>query len=79
MKQQCTEKARLVLNDAMDIHAGAAICLGYNNFLEKFYRAAPIGITVEGSNTLTRSLIIFGQGLNKSHPYIFPILENIFC
>lgn len=77
MKQQTTERGREVLNHGMDIQAGGAICLGYSNFLEKFYRAAPIGITVEGSNTLTRSLIIFGQGLNKSHPYIFPILENI--
>ena len=77
MKQQCTERARIVLNDAMDIHAGASICLGYSNFLEKYYRSAPIGITVEGSNTLTRSLIIFGQGLNKSHPHVYPILESI--
>ncbi len=77
MKQQCTERARIVLNDAMDIHGGAAICLGYSNFLEKFYRSAPIGITVEGSNTLTRSLIIFGQGLNKSHPHIYSILDSI--
>ena len=77
MKQQTTERGRIVLNDAMDIHAGGAICLGDNNFLEKFYRSAPIGITVEGSNTLTRSLIIFAQGLNKSHPYIFPILDSI--
>ena len=61
----------------MDVHAGSAICLGPNNFLEKFYRAAPIGITVEGSNTLTRNLIIFGQGLNKSHPHIYPILDSI--
>ncbi len=77
MKQQTTERARVVLSDAMDIHAGASICLGYSNFLEKYYRSAPIGVTVEGSNTLTRSLIIFGQGLNKSHPYIFPVLDNI--
>ncbi len=77
MKQQTTERGRCVLNNAMDIHAGAAICIGNNNFLEKFYRAAPIGITVEGSNTLTRSLIIFGQGLNKSHPYIYPILDSV--
>ena len=77
MKQQTTDRARDILNDAMDIHAGSAICLGENNFLEKFYRSAPIGITVEGSNTLTRNLIIFGQGLNKSHPYISPILESI--
>jgi acyl-CoA dehydrogenase len=77
MKQQCTERGRYVLNDGLDIHGGAGICLGESNFLEKFYRSAPIGITVEGSNTLTRSLIIFGQGLNKSHPHIFPILDSI--
>ena len=77
MKQQTTDRAREVLNDGMDIHGGSAICLGENNFLEKFYRSAPIGITVEGSNVLTRNLIIFGQGLNKSHPHIFPILETI--
>jgi acyl-CoA dehydrogenase len=77
MKQQTTDRARDVLNYGMDIHAGSSICLGENNFLEKFYRSAPIGITVEGSNTLTKNLIIFGQGLNKSHPYIYPILDNI--
>ena len=77
VKQQCTERARTVLNEAMDIHAGSSICLGYSNFLEKFYRIAPIGITVEGSNTLTRSLIVFGQGLNKSHPYVFSLLDSI--
>ena len=77
MKQQTTDRARDVLNDGMDIHAGSAICLGPNNFMEKFYRSAPIGITVEGSNTLTRNLIIFGQGLNKSHPYIYPVLDSI--
>ncbi len=77
MKQQTTERGRDVLNEAMDIHGGAGICIGYNNFLEKFYRSAPIGITVEGSNTLTRSLIIFGQGLNKSHPHIYKVLDSI--
>lgn len=77
MKQQTTERARNVLNHGMDIHSGSAICLGENNILEKFYRAAPVGITVEGSNTLTRSLIIFGQGLNKSHPHIFDVMESI--
>lgn len=77
MKQQTTERGRDVLNEAMDIHGGAGICIGYSNFLEKFYRSAPIGITVEGSNTLTRSLIIFGQGLNKSHPHIYKVLDSI--
>ena len=77
MKQQTTDRAREVLNNGMDIHAGSAICLGENNFMEKFYRSAPIGITVEGSNTLTRNLIIFGQGLNKSHPCIYPILDSV--
>ena len=77
MKEQTTERAREVLNHGMDIHAGSAICLGENNFLEKFYRSAPVGITVEGSNTLTKNLIIFGQGLNKSHPHIFDVYKSI--
>jgi acyl-CoA dehydrogenase len=77
MKQQTTERARTILNQGMDIYAGSAICIGNNNFFTKFYNASPVGITVEGSNTLTRGLIIFGQGLNKSHPHIFPIFESI--
>ncbi|NBY39913.1 MAG: acyl-CoA dehydrogenase, partial [Flavobacteriia bacterium] len=72
MKQQTTERARNILNNGMDIYAGSGICIGENNFFTSFYNSSPVGITVEGSNTLTRSLIIFGQGLNKSHPYIFP-------
>jgi acyl-CoA dehydrogenase len=77
MKQQTTERARKVLMNGMDIYAGSAICIGPNNFFTKFYNSSPIGITVEGSNTLTRSLIIFGQGLNKSHPYIYNIFDSI--
>jgi acyl-CoA dehydrogenase len=77
MKQQSTERARLVINLGMDIYAGSGICLGKNNFFSKLYQSAPIGITVEGSNTLTRSLIIFGQGLNKSHPHIYNIFKSI--
>jgi acyl-CoA dehydrogenase len=61
----------------MDIYSGSGICVGENNFFTKFYNASPVGITVEGSNTLTRGLIIFGQGLNKSHPHIFPIFQSI--
>ena len=77
MKQQTTERARTILNHGMDIYSGSGICIGENNFFTKFYNASPVGITVEGSNTLTRGLIIFGQGLNKSHPYIFPIFQSI--
>ena len=77
MKYQTTERARTILNNGMDIYAGSGICIGENNFFTKFYNSSPVGITVEGSNTLTRGLIIFGQGLNKSHPYIFPIFQSI--
>ena len=77
MKQQTTERARKVLNLGMDIYGGSGICIGKNNFFTKFYNSSPIGITVEGSNTLTRSLIIFGQGLNKSHPHIYDIFMSI--
>jgi acyl-CoA dehydrogenase len=77
MKQQTTERARGILNHGMDIYSGSGICTGENNFFTKFYNASPVGITVEGSNTLTRGLIIFGQGLNKSHPHIFPIFQSI--
>jgi acyl-CoA dehydrogenase len=77
MKHQTTERARSILNHGMDIYSGSAICTGENNFFTKFYNSSPVGITVEGSNTLTRGLIIFGQGLNKSHPFIFPIFQSI--
>ena len=77
MKQQTTERAREVVNHAVDIHGGSAICLGENNFTHQFYKSIPVGITVEGSNTLTKNLIIFGQGLNKSHPHIYNIYDSI--
>jgi acyl-CoA dehydrogenase len=77
MKQQTTERSREVMNLGMDIFGGSAICKGPNNIFSSFYQSTPIGITVEGSNTLTRSLIIFGQGLNKSHPHIYNIFESL--
>ena len=76
MKQRTTEMGRQVINDSADIMAGSSIC-PENNTLEKYYKSIPVGITVEGSNTLTKSLIIFGQGLNKSHPYIFNLFEAL--
>ena len=70
IKQQATERMRVIANDAMDIHGGKGVQEGPLNYLGSFYRAVPIGITVEGANILTRSLIQFGQGVIRSHPYL---------
>ena len=70
MKQQATERLRVVANDAMDIHGGKAVQEGPLNYLGSFYRAVPIGITVEGANIVTRGLMQFGQGAIRSHPYL---------
>ena len=77
MKYETTERARDVVNHGMDIVAGAGICKGPSNVLANAYQAIPVGITVEGSNTLTKNLIIFGQGLMKSHPYLYNIVQAI--
>jgi acyl-CoA dehydrogenase len=69
-KYHMTERARQCVNDAMDIHGGKGICLGPNNWVGRGYQVTPVGITVEGANILTRSLIIFGQGAIRSHPYV---------
>jgi len=70
VKYHLTERMRLVVNDAMDVHGGAGIMMGPRNVLGRLYQAVPIGITVEGANILTRSLIIFGQGAIRCHPFI---------
>ena len=70
MKAQATERLRVAANDAMDVHGGKGIMEGPLNYLGNLYRAVPIGITVEGANIVTRSLIQFGQGAIRSHPYI---------
>jgi acyl-CoA dehydrogenase len=69
-KYHCTENARKVVNDGMDVIGGKGICLGPSNFLGRAYQQIPIGITVEGANILTRSLILFGQGAIRCHPYV---------
>ncbi len=69
-KYHVTERARRVINDAMDIAGGKGICLGPSNFLARAYQQLPISITVEGANILTRSLIVFGQGSIRCHPYL---------
>ena len=69
-KYHMTERARRVVDDAMDIHGGKGICLGPNNWVGRGYQVIPVGITVEGANILTRTLIIFGQGAIRCHPYV---------
>lgn len=70
LKYHCTELGRKVANDAMDVHGGKGIMLGPKNYLGRGYQATPIAITVEGANILTRSLIIFGQGAIRCHPFV---------
>lgn len=77
IKYESTERMRQVINDAMDIHAGSGICLGPRNYIGRIYQVAPVSITVEGANILTRSLIIFGQGAVRCHPYIQKEMEAI--
>ena len=69
MKLQATERMRIAIDDAMDIHGGKAIIDGPQNYLGNLYRSVPVGITVEGANILTRNLIVFGQGAIRAHPY----------
>lgn len=69
-KYHITERGRQVINDAMDIVGGKGICMGPSNFLGAAYMQMPVSITVEGANILTRSLIVFGQGAIRCHPYV---------
>lgn len=70
-KYHMTELSRLVVRNAMDVHGGRGLILGQRNYLANPYVSMPIAITVEGANILTRSLIIFGQGAIRCHPFIF--------
>ena len=70
VKYHLTERGRMVINDAMDVHGGKGISMGPSNYLARAYQQTPIAITVEGANILTRSMIIFGQGAIRGHPYV---------
>ena len=70
MKAWSTESMRVIVNDAMDVVGGAGICRGPANVLAHAYQAIPIGITVEGANILTRTMIVFGQGAIRCHPWV---------
>jgi len=75
LKYHCTEFGRKVANDTMDVHGGKAIMMGPKNYVGRGYMATPIAITVEGANILTRSLIIFGQGAIRCHPFVLRELQ----
>ncbi len=77
LKYHNTEMGRQVANDAMDIQGGKGIMLGPNNYLGRSYQSIPIAITVEGANILTRSLIIFGQGAIRCHPFVFDEMQAL--
>jgi acyl-CoA dehydrogenase len=74
-KYHCTEMAREVAKDAMDIHGGKGVILGPRNYLGRGWQAAPISITVEGANIMTRSLMIFGQGAIRCHPWVLKEMQ----
>ena len=77
VKYMGSELNRQTIIDSMDIYGGKGIVMGPNNLLAHGYIAAPIGITVEGSNVVTRSLIVFGQGLISCHPYAFRLMDAL--
>lgn len=76
-KAYLTESMRLLINDGMDIQGGAAICRGPRNIFSRPYYSIPVGITVEGANILTRSLIVFGQGAMRCHPFVLDEIHAI--
>ncbi|MDX1455587.1 MAG: acyl-CoA dehydrogenase [Gammaproteobacteria bacterium] len=78
LKYHGTEGMRQILDDAMDVHAGRGVILGPRNYLGRAYQGVPIAITVEGANILTRSMIIFGQGAIRCHPYLLKELEAAY-
>ena len=77
VKYSLTEGMRRVVNDAMDVQGGSAISLGPRNLLGRVYQSIPIGITVEGANILTRTMIIFGQGAIRCHPYVLKEIRAV--
>ncbi len=77
LKYVSTERMRQCVNDALDIHGGKGICDGPSNYIQGAYQMVPVGITVEGANILTRTLITFAQGALRSHPYLFTEIEAL--
>lgn len=76
LKAYTTEVSRELAKEAMDVCAGAGVMQGPNNILATGYCSAPVGITVEGANIMTRTLIIFGQGATRCHPYALKVVQG---
>ncbi|MEE2684522.1 MAG: acyl-CoA dehydrogenase [Pseudomonadota bacterium] len=75
LKYHNTELSRIIIKDAIDIHAGKLVILGPKNYLGNRFAGSVVPVTVEGANILTRSLIIFGQGAIRCHPFVLPELN----
>ncbi|UJF19774.1 acyl-CoA dehydrogenase FadE [Vibrio sp. SS-MA-C1-2] len=78
IKYHCTHRSQQSVIDAMDVLGGKGICMGPNNFAARAYQGAPIAVTVEGANILTRSMIIFGQGAIRCHPYVIEEMKAAY-
>ncbi len=79
VKYHCTHRGQRSIIDAMDIVGGKGICIGPSNFLARSYQGSPIAVTVEGANILTRSMIIYGQGAIRCHPYVLKEMEAAYA
>jgi acyl-CoA dehydrogenase len=76
-KYHATEWCRQIASDAMDIHGGKGVILGPKNYMGRGWQSVPIAITVEGANIMTRSLMIFGQGAIRCHPYVLREMQAL--
>jgi acyl-CoA dehydrogenase len=77
MKAYTTDLARELIADGMDVFSGAGVMQGPNNILGMGYKSAPVGITVEGANIMTRTLMVFGQGATRCHPYALNVVHAV--
>jgi acyl-CoA dehydrogenase len=76
-KYHATEWGRIVAGDSMDVHGGKGVQLGPKNYAGRSWQGVPIAITVEGANIMTRSLMIFGQGAIRCHPYVLKEMQSL--
>ncbi|WP_303759374.1 acyl-CoA dehydrogenase [Alcanivorax jadensis] len=77
MKAYSTEMGREIGTDAMDVTAGYGVMQGPNNTMGRLYNSAPVSVTVEGANIMTRTLMIFGQGATRCHPYAYKVVQAV--